>query len=310
MALILDEILLRLGLHISSTGYLEDGAPRFIEVTEYDNTGFDRKVVEDEDGEEDGEEVVTDSEKKASKKRARCKAKRDAVQARALLLATMPGSSTSASASVPVLGSSIAMPGLSAPASVSVPVSESSAAMPKSSAAMLESSAAMPGSSVAVPKLSAAVPGLSAPASASISVPGSSTLVLPSAPMFPVSSPLLFPALFSPKTPTPNLAVGKGRLDDTISGWSGKSKRASLEELCSGRIKRAALEETFSPRVPLFLPLFPSSGISERKVDKTFINTWPLANNHAKEEVDLSFALYGYPPTVKLNKPWQIELLE
>ena len=51
-------------------GYLEDGAPRFTEVTEHDNTGFNREVVEDEDGEEDGKEVVTDSEEEASKKRA------------------------------------------------------------------------------------------------------------------------------------------------------------------------------------------------------------------------------------------------
>ena len=60
---ILDEILLRLGLHISSTGYLEDGAPRFTEVTEYNNTSFSRKVVEEEDGKEDGKEAVTDREK-------------------------------------------------------------------------------------------------------------------------------------------------------------------------------------------------------------------------------------------------------
>ena len=68
--LIPDETLLRLGLHISSTGYLEDGAPRFTEVIEHDNTGFDREVVEDEDGKEDGEEAVTDSEEEASKKSA------------------------------------------------------------------------------------------------------------------------------------------------------------------------------------------------------------------------------------------------
>ena len=46
--------------------YLEDVDPRFIKVNEYDNTGFDRKMVEDEDGEEDGKETVTDSEEEAS----------------------------------------------------------------------------------------------------------------------------------------------------------------------------------------------------------------------------------------------------
>ena len=215
----------------------------------------------------------------------------------------MPGLSAPVSASVPVPGSSAAVPGLSAPASASVPVPGSSAAMP-------ESSAAVPGSSVAVPESSAAVPGSSAPASASVPVPGSSALVPPSAPILPGSSPLLFPALSSPKTPTPDLAAGRRKLDDTISEWSGRSKRASSEELCSGRIKKAASEEAFSPRAPLFLLLFPSSSIGERKLDKTFINTWPLANNHAKEEGDLSFAMCECPSTVKLNRPWQIELLK
>ena len=70
MALIPDETLLRLGLHILSIGYLEDRALCFTEVTEHDNTGYNRKMVEDEDGEEDGKEAVTDLEEEVSKKRA------------------------------------------------------------------------------------------------------------------------------------------------------------------------------------------------------------------------------------------------
>ena len=69
MALISNEILLRIGLHILSTGYPEDGALCFTKVTEHENTGFDCKVVADEDGKEDGEEAVTNSEEKTSKKR-------------------------------------------------------------------------------------------------------------------------------------------------------------------------------------------------------------------------------------------------
>ena len=316
MTLIPDETLLGLGLHILSTGYLEDGALCFNEVTEHDNTGFNSKVVEDEDGEEDGKEVVTNSEEEASKKRARRKAKSNAARARALLLAAMPGSSALASASVPVPGSSApasasisvpgsstAMLGSSAPASVSIP-------MPGLSAAMPESSVAMPGSSVAMPELSAIMPGLSAPTSASVLMPELSAPVPPSAPMLPGSSSLPFPVLSSPKTPTPDLAAGRQRLDNIISGWSGKNKRTSPEELYSGRIKRLASEEAFSSRAPLFFLLFPSSGIGKRKLDKTFINTRPLANNHAKEEVDLSFARCGCSPGVKLNRSWQKELLE
>lgn len=147
MALISDETLLRLGFHISSTGYLKDGALCFTEVSEYDNTGFDCKVVEDEDGEEDSKEAVTDSEKEASKKRSRHKAKNDAAQARVLLLADVPGLSAPPSAPVPVPGlsatvlglstpafESVTMPGLSTPTSASVPLLGLSAAVPELSA--------------------------------------------------------------------------------------------------------------------------------------------------------------------------------
>ena len=50
--------------------------------------------------------------------------------------------------------------------------------------------------------------------------------------------------------------------------------------------------------------------VGQRKFDKTFINARPLANNHAEEEVDLSFAGCGCSPVIKLNGAWQIELLE
>lgn len=59
MALILDKTLLRLSLHILSIEYLKDGTPRFTKVTKDDNTGVDRKVVENEVGKEDDKEVVT-----------------------------------------------------------------------------------------------------------------------------------------------------------------------------------------------------------------------------------------------------------
>ena len=69
IASILDETLLRLGLHILSMGYLENGAPPFTNVIEHDNIGFDCKIVENEDGEKDGKEAVINSEEEASKKR-------------------------------------------------------------------------------------------------------------------------------------------------------------------------------------------------------------------------------------------------
>lgn len=69
MALIPNKTLLRLGLHILFTKYLEDGAPCFTKVTEHNNNNFDHKVVWDKNGKKDGKEVVTNSEKEASKKK-------------------------------------------------------------------------------------------------------------------------------------------------------------------------------------------------------------------------------------------------
>ena len=289
---------------------MEDGALLFIKVIEYDNTGFDRKVVEDEDSEEDGEEAVTNSEEKMSKKSAQHKAKRNAARAWALLLAAIAGLFVPTSASIPVPGLSTAVLGSSASTFASICMLGLSVAMPELSTAVLGSFVTVPRSLTAVPGLSAAMPRLSALVFASVLVPRLSALVPPSAPMFSGSSPLLFPTFFLRKTSMPDLTAGRQRLDGSISGWSGKSKRASSEELCIRRIKKAASEEVFLPKAPLFLPLFLSSGIGERKLDKTFINTWPLANNRAEEEVNLSFAVCGCLPAVKLNKPWYIELLE
>lgn len=69
MILIFDETLLRLGVQILSTGNLEDEGSRFTKVTEYNNIDFDRKMLKDKNGKEDGKEVVTNLEEKASKKR-------------------------------------------------------------------------------------------------------------------------------------------------------------------------------------------------------------------------------------------------
>ena len=42
----------------------------------------------------------------------------------------------------------------------------------------------------------------------------------------------------------------------------------------------------------------------------TFINSHLLAGNHDQKEVDLSFAGCGCPDTVKLNRSWQLNLLD
>ena len=210
MVLSLDETLLKLGLQISFMGYLKDGAPRSIEITEYNNTVFNCKVVENEFGQENYKEVVTNSEEKASKKKAQYKSKKNTARAQALFFVAVPGLSALTSASVLVLGLSAAVPGSSAPTSASVPIPGLSAAVPESSIAVLELS-------VAVPALSATMLGSSAPTSISVPVPGSSVSVPLSTPVFPGLSPLPFPALSLPKTPMPDLAAGRQGLDDIIS---------------------------------------------------------------------------------------------
>ena len=241
--LIPDKTVLRLGIHISSMRYLEDEAFCFTEVTKYDNIGFDHKVVQVEDGKEDGKETITDSEEEASKKKVWSKAMRD--MSRALLLVAIPGLFASISASVSMPGLFITVLGWSSA------ISGLSATIPRLSIAMLELFAAMPGLSVTVFRLFT-------PASASVIVPGSSTPIFlsVSAPILPKLSPLPFPILFLPKIPMPNLAAKRQRLDNTISGWSGRSKKVLSKEFWNRRIKKAASEEAFLPKAPLFFLFF------------------------------------------------------
>ena len=69
-ALILNETLLKLGVHILSTGYLENRAFYLTKVIKYDNFDFNHKMVKDKDGEEDGKKVITNLKEEASKTRA------------------------------------------------------------------------------------------------------------------------------------------------------------------------------------------------------------------------------------------------
>ena len=180
----------------------------------------------------------------------------------ALLLVAIPGSSVSMSTFDHLLGLFTAILGLST-------------AVLGLSVAMPVLFIAVPKLTIAVFKLSVAVLGLSILATAFVFVPGLSVFVLPSVstPMLSGSSPLLFPVLSLPKTPMPNLATEKQKLDDIISEQSEKSKKISSEKLQSGKIKKAVLKKVFLSKAPLFPLLFPSSDIGKRKFDKSFINT-------------------------------------
>ena len=68
-----------------------------------------------------------------------------------------------------------------------------------------------------------------------------------------------------------------------------------------------------SPAKPLCpvppLGLLPGKTDCKRTFDTAFINSRQLPGNYAWEEFDLSFAECGYPAAVKLNRSWQLELL-
>ena len=48
----------------------------------------------------------------------------------------------------------------------------------------------------------------------------------------------------------------------------------------------------------------------KRGFNTAFINSHPLAGNHDQKEVDLSFGSCGCPVAVKLNRSWQLNLLD
>lgn len=68
ITLILDKVLLRLAIHILSIKYLKNKALYFIIVIEYNNPGFNRKIIEDKNSKENGKKAVTNSKKKKQKK--------------------------------------------------------------------------------------------------------------------------------------------------------------------------------------------------------------------------------------------------
>lgn len=81
--------------------------------------------------------------------------------------------------------------------------------------------------------------------------------------------------------------------------------RALLAELLR---RSTSSKEHFYP----FLPLVLLSNKTNRKqtFDIVFINSRLFADNHAQEEIDLSFAECGCLIVVKLNQSWQMELLD
>ena len=62
--------------------------------------------------------------------------------------------------------------------------------------------------------------------------------------------------------------------------------------------KKRPFDKAFNIDCRLLADDHAGEDVGKKKFDKTFINTRPLADNHAKKEVDLSYAGCGCSPEV------------
>ena len=132
------------------------------------------------------------------------------------------------------------------------------------------------------------------------------TLLSP--PLLTLSSPLM-PALSSPPVSTLLLCSLLALAPTHLTSSALRTFQLALSD-------ESLHCHSTSPSLVGPLHLFPTlSPLSEknehkRLFDITFINSRPLAKNHAVQEVDLSFGEYGCPAPVKFNRSWQLEMLD
>ncbi len=168
-----------------------------------------------------------------------------------------------------------------------------------------------------VPDLSSGppVPGLSSDPP----VPDSSSPPRPAPSSPPVHAPLSppVPAPLSPPLPAPSSPPVPASLSRSVLGPAPTQltssalrtfKRTLSDESLGRRSTSPSLAEPLHP-FPTVGPLLEKSN-RKRLFDTAFINSRPLAGNHAAKEVDLSFGECGCPAPVKLNRSWQLELLD
>ena len=139
-------------------------------------------------------------------------------------------------------------------------------------------------------------PGLLTPLLSCFSMP-----VLPSCPFVPILLSLLVPVLAS------RSVLGLALTQLTSSALK-IFKQTLLEEFLD--------HQSTSPSPLKPLCLFPIFGLLPKKnnckqlFNMAFINSRLFATNHAAKEIDLNFGEYGCPASVKLNRSWQLELLD
>ncbi len=136
-------------------------------------------------------------------------------------------------------------------------------------------------------------------------------------PPVPTLSSLPMPAPSSPFVPAPSSPPVPALLSRSVLGpapirLTSSALRTFKQALSDQPLGRQSTSP--SPAKPLcpFSTLGPLSEKSDckRPFDTTFINSRLLSGNHVAKEVDLSFGECGCLAPVKLNRSWQLELLD
>ena len=264
---IADETFRALGFQISATGYLEEGFPRFTDVTDLELSA--ELAMVDNPG-----QVVTDSEEEVVKKKNKRAAKR---KERLAKLHAPVGSPLSSRPESSILLSPRSVPALVL-ALVPTPMP---ALVPTLMPAPVPAFFSCPGSFVVLS--SDCLPALAAVSRRALMSP------------LPVLGP---PLLLGPSP----LRTFKQSLSDEPRPRVSTSPAKLLHPFPAlGALNPNDNNGSYNPT---------DKNKCKRGFDIAFISSRPLAGNHDKEEVDLSFAGCGCPAAVKLNRSWQLDLLD
>ena len=162
-----------------------------------------------------------------------------------------------------------------------------------------------------MPNLSSRI-GLPTPSSSCFPGPALLSLPMPallSRPFVPTFLSPLVPTLLSLSVPALASCAMLGSAPTQLISSTLRTFKQALSDKPFGC-------QSTSPRPPEHLCLFlilgplPEKSNCKRLFDMAFINSHPLAVNHIAEEVDLSFGKCECLTKIKLNRLWQMELLD
>lgn len=286
-----DDTLHALGFHLSLLGYLQEGAPRFADIM--DNPKFTIKPV-------GNNQLIIDSEDEKMKKHNKRAAKR---KARLNNLCAPIWAPTASSTTLLLSYSRSAAPSSSRTRS---PTLLSSRPIPVLSSSL-------------VPALLSFIrtPAIGSPLLTPISRPRTPTAL--SSRLGYSTALLSYPETSTDLSSRPEPALAAEFLVVLLPLPGLSPAPPHLTSSALRTIKRALSDELLCrPLTSLVKPLYPFPTLIWllekskylQTFDTTFINSHLLTGNHAQEEVDLSFAEYRYPIIVKLNRLWQLQLLD